>query len=229
MPRIAVLARAEWNGRGPRPAAEREYRAGNPHSTRYDYREEDLVADDAVLRLITDPTLGAVADAYLGMQAIEVRGDMWRSIPHPEGASSEAAQMFHADRDHARTLKFFVYLTDVDPTTGPHVFVRRSRRARSALREDRRFTDEEVTACYGADAVIELCGPAGTLLAADTSGLHKGQHPAAGPRLVVGVQYASGRHGVRVGDYVVDPADDDVSARIRARRRRFQRFRLADQ
>ena len=194
-------------------------------ASRYDYDEPDLLGVRAIQRLLVDPTLGGIADSYLRRHAVFDNVGMWRSFAFGEFASSAAAQLFHSDRDHLRFVKFFVYLTDVTPRTGPHVFVRGSHRQRpAALRRDVRFEDDEVLAEYPAEDVIELCGPAGTIMAVDTSGLHKGKLPDEGTRLILQFEFATSRYGTGFPSLRVQPGSPEVERCITGNRHRFDRL-----
>jgi hypothetical protein len=168
---------------------------GSPVAACYDFDEDVLLRDGRVQRLVADPSIAAVARAYLGETALFARAAMWWSIPFGDEPSSTAAQLFHSDRDYTAFVKFFVYLTDVSPRSGPHVYVRTSHRRRPRrLRRDVRFDDLQVASEY-AGRIEDVCGPAGTVFVADTSGLHKGVPPADEPRLVFQLEFASSLFG----------------------------------
>ena len=97
----------------------------------------------------------------------------WTTTQRAEDANLNA-QMFHQDRDRLSFLKFFIFLTDVTPETGPHVYLKGShRKIPWGLRKDGRISDESVRAAGLWQNVVELFGPAGTVMAVDTIGLHK--------------------------------------------------------
>ena len=195
---------------------------------RYDLDERDLLADRTVQSLVVDPSFRRIAEAYLGGEAVNDLAAMWWSIARPGGPSSTAAQKFHTDRDRLAFLKFFVYLTDVGPDEGPHVYVEGSHRGLPrGLRGDRRFEDHEVAEAFGEGALRSLTGPAGTIFAADTAGLHKGLAPAVGHRLVFQLEFATNLFGapyVAVPDTVLAP---DVRAAALARPRAYGRLLAA--
>jgi hypothetical protein len=195
---------------------------GRLRASRYDHVLGDLISIPELQTLVVDPTLGAIADAYLHRNSILTSVTAWRSMPFGASPSSTAAQLFHSDRDHLRFLKFFLYLTDVTTTTGPHVFVRGSHRRRPAdLRRDVRFSDEEVLGEYPERDLVELCGPAGTIMAVDTSGLHKGKLPTNGERLIVQFEFGSSQFGTPVSEVAFEPASADVARRIASNPRKF--------
>jgi hypothetical protein len=179
-----------------------------PAAPRYEVEEQDLLTAPVVQRLLADESVLAVAQGYLGSAPVQDMVAMWWSAASPGGPSSVAAQKFHFDLDRLRFLKLFVYLTDVGPDSGPHVYVRGTRRQLAAgFRRDRRSEDGDVERAYG-DAITTIEGARGTVFLADTRGLHKGAPPAVGHRLVFQVEFATSLFGQAVtradlGDVVV--------------------------
>ena len=200
--------------------------AARLRSTRYDYAPQQLMQNQLVQRVAFDPSFAAIADAYLRCDAALAGVAMWRSVPFGDEPSSAAAQLFHADRDYPQFLKIFIYLTDVTPESGPHVYVRTSHCHRPRpLRRDVRFHDDEVRASYR-DEIEELCGSAGTILAADTRGLHKGKAPEHGERLILQLQFASSFFGTNAPEIILRNSEAAVEARLRSEPARYRRFRL---
>ena len=111
----------------------------------------------------------------------------WYSVrPSQFGLNHEmkAAQQYHADNDQPTGwVKVFIYLTDVSEENGPHVFVPGSHRERPAeLAMDGRFSDEVVERCYGPGH--KITGPAGTVVVANTQGMHKALTVRSGMRAI---------------------------------------------
>ena len=172
------------------------YDARRASALRYDFDEADILASPDACRICFDGTFSAIAEAYFRCRPIYDFVTMWWTTPSGPRDYSAAAQKFHFDMDRLFFLKFFIYLTDVTPETGPHVFVAGShRRKPAALRQDRRFEDQEVAAHYSAEAIRTVCGPRGTIFAADTRALHKGQPVVRGERLVLQVEFAISKFG----------------------------------
>jgi hypothetical protein len=173
------------------------YEPEAPLAVRYDVPEDDLLGCRAVQELLADRSLLSAAQEYLGGAPVQDLVAMWWSTSVGEGPSSAAAQQFHFDLDRLRFVKLFAYLTDVDETTGPHVFVRGSHvRLPAPLRADRRFSDDEVRSHYDASDIISVTGRRGTIFLADTRGLHKGTPVMRGHRLVFQLEYATSLFGV---------------------------------
>jgi hypothetical protein len=179
---------------GPQEAV---YDPESPLATRYDLAEQRILESPDLQELATDETLVAVAQAYLGCRPVNDLVAMWWSTPFGGSPSSAAAQLFHFDMDRLKFVKFFVYLTDVGAQQGPHVYVARSHaRKPKPVRRDGRISDEEITGVYGREAIVEITGPRGTILAVDTRGFHKGKAPETSDRLLFQVEYANSLFGV---------------------------------
>lgn len=176
------------------------YPAGNPQAVLYDYIERDLVRTQPVQRIMADPTLLGVSQAYFGAKPILDALAMWWSTTFSRTASSEAAQLYHFDMERIRWLKWFIYLTDVDALRGPHCFVRGSHRMGRKptpliQRGYQRILDSDMASHFPAEDLLEITGPKGSIFVEDTSGFHKGKHPVAGPRLVLEIEYANSLYG----------------------------------
>ena len=173
------------------------YEPEAPLAVRYDVPEHALLTCRAVQNLLADRSLLAVAQEYLGGAPVQDLVAMWWSTAVGKGPSSAAAQQFHFDLDRLRFVKLFAYLTDVDETNGPHVFVRGSHtRLPTSLRVDRRFSDDEVRSHYDESDIVSVTGRRGTMFLADTRGLHKGTPVLRGHRLVFQLEYATSLFGV---------------------------------
>jgi hypothetical protein len=172
------------------------YSTQRASALRYDFDEDDILRCAEACRICFDGTLASIAAAYFRCRPVYDFAAMWWTTPRGARDYSLAAQKFHWDMDRLFFLKFFVYLTDVTPDTGPHVFVAGSHRRRpAALRQYRRYDDDELAAHYPAQALRTVCGRRGTIFAADTRALHKGQPVVQGERLVLQVEFAISKFG----------------------------------
>jgi hypothetical protein len=138
-------------------------------------------------RLALDERLLTLVSGYFGCRPYLDSILAWWSVPGHDGP--EEAQNFHRDNDSIRFLKFFLYCTDVGPESGPHVFVKGSQRE-PALLARRRLTDAEVEQAFGSERILTLTGAAGDAFIEDTYGVHKGQLPTSGRRLLIQVRYS---------------------------------------
>jgi hypothetical protein len=157
----------------------------------------------ALDRLKNDPGLQWVAGSYLESVPTFVGANLWWTFPVQAlpADRDRHAHLFHRDVDDFRFLKFFFYLTDVQPGDGAHVCVVASHRHPPLLRPGdrwnlRRYSDAEVEQCFARDQIVEICGPAGTGFAENTLCVHKGLTPTRDPRLLLQLQYALFDYGV---------------------------------
>jgi hypothetical protein len=128
-----------------------------------------------------------LASAYLGCKpTICAIGVRWS---FPGSTVLDMTQAFHRDPDEWRFLKLFVYLTDVEGDTGPHVFVAGSHSTRTRVR-GKAYSEEQVAARFGKQNVRTILGARGTTFLADTIGIHAGLPPQRAPRLLLQVQYS---------------------------------------
>jgi hypothetical protein len=196
--------------------------------------EKDIVVNAHVQRVMADPSFVAVAEAYLDTHPVLSQVNLWWSATFGNKPGADAAQEFHFDFDPPPIwLLFFIYLTDVGPENGPHVFVRGSHAAghpaAAALRARGyvRIPDKDIAAAFGQENIVEIQGTRGTIIAVDTRGFHKGKMLTAGSRLMMQLTFScppfSGAHDRRQSLPVdVDPALVQAMA---ATPRVYQRYR----
>jgi hypothetical protein len=172
------------------------YDPARPIAEGYRFDEANLIEQPDIQALMADPTLLAVAQAYLGCLPVLSSVVMLWSTPArvADNAREELAQMYHFDMDRLKWLKFFFYLTEVTPERGPHCFIAKSHRTGRQLpallaRGYVRYPDQELEPYFPAADRIELTGPPGMLFAVDTRGYHKGITPRTGDRLMLQLEF----------------------------------------
>lgn len=232
--RLAATTPAVVEGRRSVFAERVIFDAAAPISKTYRLVEEDCVRDPTMQRLMADPTLVAVAESYLRMMPSLVGVNLWWSPAFGNEPGADAAQQFHFDFDPPPVwLLIFVYLTDVGPDNGPHVFARGSHlaghhAAKTILKRGYvRISDEEIANAFGSENMVELPGKRGTILAVDTRGFHKGKMPTVGARLIAQLTYASplftGERGLRV--QLASPVEPALAAAMAANPTVYERYR----
>jgi hypothetical protein len=161
-----------------------------------------LLACPEIAKLVYDPTLLSIAQAFLGAPPIHTQVNCWWSVAYSNEADyvKAAAQKFHQDRDYIKFLKLFFYLTDVGEDNGPHEFIAGSNvdyaeRSRNKLRSSKRLDDERLREGYPHERFRRFTGPRGSLIVEDTSGFHKGMPVRAGHRLMLQLEYVSSLYG----------------------------------
>ena len=184
------------------------YPRENPAVGRYDISEQDALGCPQVQEFVSDPAMARIAQLYLGQPVLMDEVAFWWTTNRKAEDADVNAQLFHQDRDRLSFLKFFIYLTDVTPTTGPHVYLRGSHRSLPrSLRGDGRKSDAAVRAAGLGDNIVEIYGPAGSLMAVDTIGLHKGKTPETGDRLALENEFATSLFGAHYERPVFTPTD----------------------
>ncbi len=156
-----------------------------PDGTRMaDYPLETVVNCPHVMELANHPDLLAIATRYLGYTpTITLLSMRWS---FPSKTADNDVQSFHRDSEPG-SIKLLVYLTDVDYDSGPHRYAAGSHRDRMPLRLHN-YSDAEVSQRHGGS--LAFIGPAGTGIVIDSKGIHKGNPPVSGARLLLGIQYS---------------------------------------
>ncbi len=159
-----------------------------------------LRASPVLQALAADMQLLAIARQYLRTEPVLLGARMWWSFAGRADTEEqmEAGQGFHYDIDGYGGLAFFFYLTDVGPSSGPHVYIRGShikRLWKHSFSIYKGRDDAEIEKCYGLERQIVLCGPAGSGFAEDIFGFHKGLHPESTDRLIVQLRYGLRDYG----------------------------------
>ena len=173
------------------------YPRSSPAVGRYDFSEEISLQCPEVQEFATDPAMARISQSYLGQPVLMDEVAFWWTTAKRAEDANINAQLFHQDRDRLSFLKFFIYLTDVTPENGPHVYLKGShRKIPRQLRGDGRKTDDAVRQSGLWGNVVELTGPAGTIMAVDTIGLHKGKTPLTGDRLALENEFSTSLFGM---------------------------------
>jgi hypothetical protein len=200
------------------------YPRGNAAVGRYDFTETTMLECEEIQDFASDPVFAEIARLYLRQDVTQDLLALWWTAPAPHQDAALNAQMFHQDRDRLSFLKFFMYVTDVRDDTGPHVYLSGSHRTLDKrLRGDGRITDESIRETGDWSRVRRLVAPAGTILAVDTAGLHKGEVPLVNDRLVLQVQFSTSLFGAPF-ELPRFPASDLARARYEAMPRVLRRW-----
>ena len=200
------------------------YDRSKPLAVMYDCVVDEVLEDETVQSLISDESLIAVAHAYLHAPPVLDNINLSWSTAQ-KVADSEVAQLYHFDMDRVKWLRYFIYVTDVSAENGPHAFVARSHRP-NGIPDDlldagyARLSDEEVAKHYPADQFISFTGAAGTIIAEDTRGLHKGTRVQRGDRLLFHMEMTSSMFGAAYDGFRVPKR---VSPALRSAMQRFPR------
>ncbi len=176
------------------------YDRDNPKAHKYIFPEDALLQLPEVQKLICDPSIITISQAYLGAKPNLCSVSMWWNTAFSKIPSSAAAQLYHFDMDRIKWIKWFIYLTDVTTDTGPHSLIAKSHRRGGKPSEllkhgYTRLADKDVQQHYPTEDCIEVLGKRGTIIAADTRTFHKGKLPAKHDRLIFEFEFANSLFG----------------------------------
>lgn len=167
-------------------------------SARLDFYRRDVVGSISAWEIISELKMVDIADLYLGCDPILTSIDSWYVVPFKgdvESAAiySAAAQTYHYDMDWIKFVKFFVNLTDVDESHGPFEYISDSHKVKNkSYYKDGRFEN-----LLDQSLVIKATGPTGSMLIADTSGIHRDGRATSGFRHVLQVEFAISSFGAK--------------------------------
>ncbi|MDR7306039.1 phytanoyl-CoA dioxygenase family protein [Rhodoferax saidenbachensis] len=224
---------AALEGKGTRPEDLEVFDPSNPKSKTYRLDEHAIAEHPAIQHLMADRSILAVAERYVGFTPFLSMLNLWWSANFGREPGDAAAQAFHFDYDPPpKWLLFFVYLTDVGPDNGPHVFVRGSHKAGLKASKELlqrgyvRISDDDIATAFGADNVIEIQGKRGTIMAVDTRGFHKGKVLSDGHRLMAQLTFShpafSGAHGPV--DPIMSRVEPDLATAVHDAPKVFSRY-----
>jgi hypothetical protein len=148
-----------------------------------------LLENHDVQCLLCDPYLLAVATRYLGVFPVITKPDMWWDTDFlPQGLRPRP---FHVDSGCLRWLKVAVNLTDTTFESPHLVYVKGSHNSNRKTRPLTRrlvsrmnLSDKEVEDVCP-ESIVHVTAPAGSIMLADTRGIHKGELSIRGHRLVL--------------------------------------------
>ncbi|HST24917.1 MAG TPA: phytanoyl-CoA dioxygenase family protein [Gaiellaceae bacterium] len=176
--------------------------------------------DNPWLTAATDRRLLDVANEYLQLWSKIEYLDMWYSLPVGENAERKASQIWHRDFDDSHLLKAFLYLSDVDATSGPFEYVPGSHPGGPyagvhpwAPMGVGRISEPELAKFVSADEVKTFTAPRGSLILCNTSGLHRGGFAEANPRVLAAATYCSpaSLHSLTERNYSLAPGSSTSS------------------
>ena len=174
-----------------------------PEQTLRHYKIADIFQAPNALDLATRPEILASVGSFLGTVPTIIDICAWWS--HSTDADAFGAQIPHRDRDDFRFCKLFVYLTDVDSESGPHMYLPGSHSkegmarlcqnhglnpsdADKAFQTNSRASADWILSTFGSD-MIEFTGTAGTMFLINTFGYHFGKVRRQSSRLVLQADY----------------------------------------
>jgi hypothetical protein len=150
----------------------------------------DLNKESVIKDLLTSKSFLSLASNYLNTNQVSISAAFFISNP-VEISDSEKyanAQYFHWDNDFTKFLKFYIYLSDVDIESGPHIFIPYTHKKKLFQHSlCRLYSDKNILNSYNEN--IKFVGRKGAAFFEDSYGLHKGETPTKNSRLLLNVHY----------------------------------------
>jgi len=157
---------------------------------RYCWWMDQIAAVPAVQRIVAEGPYCAIAQEYLGCRPILAHLTLFLDRPF-EG--NYEPYNYHYDNEGPGFLKFFFFLTEVNIGTGAHYFLAgtQAHTKPAPFAKARTYDEGELYRHYGQDAEVIVRGPAGTILAEDTSGFHRGSTLEHSYRLLMQIEFSA--------------------------------------
>jgi hypothetical protein len=159
-------------------------------ATKGETEKPKLTLDNPTLRIGSSDALLDIVNTYRGQNTKLYYADNWFTVPYPEADGRVASQQWHRDPEEEHVVKVFLYLGEVDESTGPFEYVRSSApggRYGGLLPwregEGIRPPDELIATETAPEDRVQCTGPPGTLILCDTSGFHRGGFARTNPRI----------------------------------------------
>lgn len=173
----------------------------NNKSYIYSIRDKYNVFDPSnpMVKVALNDRLLPVVNSYLGLAADFRYYDIWQTFVANEGPVR--SQNWHRDPEDRLMVKVFIYLNDVDETGGPFMYAKGSH-VKGANYKDpewykeegrnaNRASDEDVAKIVPKSDWVTAMGKAGTVILADTRGLHKGGFATHKERIMYNSMFVS--------------------------------------
>lgn len=181
---LRVLRNAKTKGLSPKTGAK-------DFLQRYYDIEQTLDLADPLIAFCSQGLAHRLARHYLQQNVRITNIDYWLNYPIEARETRISSQKWHRDYEDKNLLKVFIYLTDVSLDNGPMSFVEGSQNGGKfgsifARRPPTGVVveQEEFEKAIPINSVKTFTVPKGTMLFADTSGLHRGGYCLEGERFV---------------------------------------------
>jgi hypothetical protein len=146
-----------------------------------------------------------LAKKYLHTTNLSVRAQCYISNPFNSSYDEKKrnAQVFHYDCDYKKFFKVFIYLSDVDELSGPHIYMEKTHKKKFLEHiVAERFDDEEILNKYGNDKKKVFVNRQGSVIIEDTFGFHKGEPPKSQTRSMIIFEYGIGKSIIKDDQYL---------------------------
>ena len=158
----------------------------------------ELDLDNPFVKLALSPVVLDIVSRYLGCWPRLYDLRLWESKPMTPGHKRIYSQSWHRDPEDKKLLNMFVYLSDVDEESGPFHYVPGShiegpycKTFPQVLPPRAAYYGDEAVEKVFKDNILKCTGKAGTIIFADTAGLHRGSSDNIKPRIMFKALYVT--------------------------------------
>jgi len=162
--------------------------------------EDDNVLDltNPFMQLALSDEVLSIVNGYTDMYSKFFYSSLDLTMPVGDGSSPIRSQNWHRDPEDRKMCKMFLYLTDVDESSGPFMYIQSSHvDGRYGIFFPQRPpkgsypAEDDVNRLIFKEDIQVCMGKAGTILFADTAGLHRGGYATGKSRLMFTAEYSS--------------------------------------
>lgn len=159
---------------------------------------------EAVRQIAFDPKILEVASRYLGAEPILYQSSLYWSLPGVEHQKPR----FHYDIGDYRSLVLFIYLTDVDEQSGPHLVIEGTHHRKTIRQLLTRFLSNEDAYRQYPERIRMICGTSGEGFFEDLTCYHK-RAATTKKRLMLTVSYMLQRAPLPAPPSANQPSDSE--------------------
>jgi hypothetical protein len=138
-----------------------------------------------------DETILSEVRQYFGINPVIKYISVWADQPNNQVKDNIFTQKFHRDPDDNKLIKIFMYLNKVDMNNGPFTYIKSSHKNPWRNFSGKEYNIDKIYNFYGKNSLCHLIGDPGTIILADTNGLHCGKKLKNGRRYLITVAYCS--------------------------------------
>lgn len=150
-----------------------------------------LFESNLLYQFANDETIISEVRQYFGINPVIKYISVWADQPNNRVKDNIYTQKFHRDPDDYKLIKIFMYLNKVEENNGPFTYIKGSHKNPWVNFSGDEYDINKIYEVYGKESICRLTGNVGTIIFADTNGLHCGQKLKHGKRYLVTVAYCS--------------------------------------
>ncbi len=158
----------------------------------------ELNLENPFIQLALQDSILNTVNSYMGMRTKFYYFTLNKTMPRGGDSKAIQSMRWHRDPEDKKMVKVFMYLNDVDETTGPFVYIPETHfegklgylfppePPRGALPPP-----EEIAKIIPESKIKTCVGKAGTIIFCDTRGIHRGGHAISKERIMLTLGYSS--------------------------------------